>query len=138
MALTAAGHGTAPRTHRHAIVRNWFHHLRVLLATLLPHDGWAQRFAALDANAPIPYNRVKKALREQYAKFVAVMAAVQVSSPGDKGVQRGVYFLQVASHEAGTLPKYMSVALSPDIVKDCMLGGTRLASAARDAAGCGV
>ena len=45
----------------------------------------------------------------------AAMAAVEVAS--QEGVQQGVYFRQVASHTAGTLPKYMSVALLPAIVK---------------------
>jgi hypothetical protein len=59
-------------------------------------------------------------MRERHAKFVPAMAAVQVGSGEGLGVQRGMYFRQVASRTAGTLPKYMSVALSPTIVKDCM------------------
>jgi hypothetical protein len=98
--------------------KNWFHHLRDVLKWLVPHGRWAVRFNSLDANQPIPYGGIKKALRQYYAKCVAVMAAVQVDS--DTGVQRGVYFRQVASHTAGTLPKYMSVGLSPDLVKECM------------------
>jgi hypothetical protein len=99
-------------------VKNWFWHLKEVLRWLLPHDLWAAKFSALSPVAPISYARVKKALRERYAQFVAAMAAVGVD--GQEGVQRGVYFRRVASHTAGTLPKYMSVALSPAIVKDCM------------------
>jgi hypothetical protein len=99
-------------------VKNWFWHLKEVLRWLLPHDLWAVKFNALSPEAPISYARVKKALRERYAQFVAAMAAVGVDS--QEGVQRGVYFRRVASHTAGTLPKYMSVALSPAIVKDCM------------------
>jgi hypothetical protein len=99
-------------------VKNWFWHLKEVLRWLLPHDLWAAKFNALSPEAPIRYARVKKALRERYAKFVAAMAAVGVDC--QEGTQRGVYFRRVASHTAGTLPKYMSVALSPAIVKDCM------------------
>jgi hypothetical protein len=79
-------------------VKNWFWHLKEVLRWLLPHDLWAAKFNALSPEAPISYARVKKALRERYAQFVAAMAAVGVD--GQQGVQRGVYFRRVASHTA--------------------------------------
>jgi hypothetical protein len=85
-------------------VQNWFWHLYEVPRWLLPYDLWAAKFNALNPEAPIGYACVNKALRVRYAKFVASMAAVEVDS--QEGVQRGVYFRRMASHAAGTLPKY--------------------------------
>ena len=86
---------------------------------LLPYDQTTARFNALSPGAPISYARVER-------PCVSASAMPSLYQPWQQcrwaagrgpGVQQGVYFRQVASHTAGTLPKYMSVALLPAIVK---------------------
>jgi hypothetical protein len=93
----------------------WLRGLLVVLESLQPGRAghWSSTFAQ---GRPISAKDVRKLLMEAFAAHIASYRCIQ---SGD-GSRLGFYFREVADHTAGSLPKYLTLSLSNDVVRACL------------------